>query len=116
MSDLIIVGIIIVIVGIGIRSGSKHFKGEGGCCGGGTYKAKSKKLDHVEGKITVSVEGMMCQHCENRVMEAVHSVEGASASVNLKNGIVSVSYDRPVSNEQIREAIEKAGYKVTEIR
>lgn len=46
MTDFIIIAIIIVAVGLGIRSTMKHFKGQGGCCGGSSYKTK-KKLPHV---------------------------------------------------------------------
>ncbi|MDO4306499.1 MAG: copper ion binding protein [Eubacteriales bacterium] len=116
MSNYIIVGILVVVLYFGLRSSIKHFRGEGGCCGGGTYKARMKKLNTVVGRKTFTVEGMSCQHCVNRVMEAVNSIDGASALVKLKKGQVIVSLERPVSNEIIRDAIEKAGYKVTEIK
>lgn len=116
MSNYIIVAILAVVLFFGIRSSMKHFRGEGGCCGGGTYKAHRKKLDTVIGQKTVAVEGMSCQHCVNRVMEAVNSIDGASALVKLKKGVVIVSTERPISNETIKNAIEKAGYKVTDIK
>ena len=48
MADFIIVGILIVLILIGIRPTVKHFKGEGGCCGGGSsVKVKRKKLKQV---------------------------------------------------------------------
>lgn len=115
MSNYIIGGILIIILFLCVRSSIKHFRGEGSCCGGGTYKARKKKLNHVIGKKIFSVEGMSCQHCVNRVMEAVNSIDGASASVKLKRGLVTVSMEQPVSSEVIKNAIEKAGYKVTNI-
>ena len=36
MADFFIIGILIILIIIGIRFGVKHFKGEGGCCGGGS--------------------------------------------------------------------------------
>lgn len=116
MSNYIIVAILAVALFFGIRSSMKHFRGEGGCCGGGTYKARRKKLDTVIGQKTASVEGMSCQHCVNRVMEAVNSIDGASALVKLKKGVVIVSTEHPISNETIKNVIEKAGYKVTNIK
>lgn len=116
MSNFIIIVILIVLLYFGLRSSIKHFHGEGGCCGGSTYKARPKKLNTIIGKKTLTVEGMSCQHCVNRVMEAVNSIDGASALVKLKKGIVIVSLEHPVSNEIIKDAIEKAGYKVTDIR
>lgn len=111
MIDYIIIAVLLVLIAVGIRSGIKHFKGEGGCCGGGTYKARKKKLDNVMGKRTFEVEGMTCQHCQNRVQEAVNSIDGASGVVKLKRGIVVVSMSRKIEDEVIKNAIEKAGYK-----
>lgn len=116
MSNYIIAGILIVVLCFCIRSSLKHFRGEGGCCGGSTYKARRKKLNTVIGQKTFAVEGMSCQNCVNRVMEAVNSLDGASALVKLKKGLVIVSMEHPISSESIKSAIEKAGYTVKEIR
>ena len=43
MQDLIILGILVAIVIIGVFYTINHFKGKGGCCGGGnTYISKKK--------------------------------------------------------------------------
>ena len=55
---------------------------------------------------------MTCQHCVNRVMDAVNSIDGASGLVHLKKGIVTVSMAHPVEDAVICRAIEKAGYTV----
>ena len=34
MENIIIIGIVVAMIFFGIRSGMKHFRGEGGCCGG----------------------------------------------------------------------------------
>ena len=115
MTDIIIVLILVVLVVVGVRATSKHFKGEGSCCGGGAYKPRKKKLDAVVGKKTFSVEGMTCQHCENRVHEAINAIEGASAQVSHKKGTAVVSMSCPIEDEVIRVAIEKAGYMVSGI-
>lgn len=110
MTDLIIVGILAVAVLLGVRSGIKHFKGEGDCCGGGTYKAKPRKIAKVVERKTYKVEGMMCQHCVNRVSEAIHSIEGTSAKVNLRRGTVVVSMTEPIGDEVLIKAVKEAGY------
>ena len=118
MVDIIIIGIIVVLMVAGIRSSVKHFKGEGECCGGGgsTVKKQRKKLTKVMAKKTVIIEGMSCDHCKNRVEKAINEIEGAAAKVNLKKKEAVVSFEREISEEQICKAIEKAGYKVVEIR
>lgn len=116
MINYIIIAVLVVVLAFCIRSSAKHFRGEGGCCGGSTYKARRKKLDHVAAKRVFAVEGMSCQNCVNRVMEAVNSIEGASGVVNLKKGLVTVSMEHPIEDETIKKAIEKAGYHVTGIK
>ena len=112
MDNLIIIGVLVIVAVIGLKSTIKHFKGEGSCCGGGTYQAKSKKLQSVAEKTVYRVDGMHCQHCVNRVMEAVQDIPGASASVNLKKGTVTVSMEQHIEDSVIKQAIEKHGYQV----
>lgn len=118
MEDIIIIGVVVILILVGIRSGIKHFKGEGGCCGGGssTVKKKRKKLKNVIAQKTVVIEGMTCDHCKNRVENAINSMEGAAAKVNLKKKEAIVSLERTISDEEIRTVVEKEGYKVVEIR
>lgn len=117
MENVIIIGIVVVLILIGIRSGIKHFKGEGGCCGGGsTVKPKKKKLKNVVAQKTVIIEGMTCENCKNRVERCINDIDGAAAKVNLKKKQAIVSFEKDIDVEQIRAAIEKAGYKVIEIK
>ena len=51
MENYIIVGIIAVILTLALFPTVKHFKREGGCCGSGSYKPKSKKLSGIKYKI-----------------------------------------------------------------
>lgn len=116
MTDYIIIAILVVILSFALSQTWKRLKGETSCCGGSTYKACSKKINRVAAKKTFIVEGMTCQHCVNRVMEAVQSLEGVSASVYLKKGEVIVSMEEEIPDETITAAIEKAGYSVQAIK
>lgn len=117
MENVIIIGIVVFMIFFGIRSSRKHFKGEGGCCGGSTpVKKQKKKLQNVIEQKTVIVEGMTCDHCKNRVEKSINELDGAAAKVNLKKKEAVVSLAKDISDEQIRAAIEKAGYGVVEIR
>ena len=115
MTDFIIIAIIIVAVGLGIRSTMKHFKGQGGCCGGSSYKTKRKKLPHVLYKKLIYVDGMHCDHCKNRVEDDVNDIANVAAIANLKKGELTVSYADTVDDELIKARIERAGYSVTKI-
>lgn len=117
MANAVIILILVVLVAFGIRSTVKHFQGKSACCGGGSnYKPRKKKLDKVIAKKTVCISGMSCENCENRVMEALNRIEGASASVSHKKGLAIVEPDRSVEDCLLKAAVEKAGYMVTEIR
>lgn len=112
MENYIIGGIIAAIAVIGLVYTVRHLKGHSGCCGGGGYKPKRKKLANVLYRKTFQVEGMHCEHCKNRVEEAVNDIKGLSGKVNLKKGEVTVSYAEDVSDEIIKAKIAKAGYTV----
>lgn len=117
MENQIIAGIILVVVFIGLRSTAKHFKGEGGCCGGSsTVRIKPKKLKHVVKRRTVLIDGMSCEHCKNRVESRLNELDGISAKVNLKTETAEISMEKEISDEKIREVIVKAGYQVLDIR
>ena len=67
-------------------------------------------------KITISVEGMMCAHCEARVTGALEALEGvkkAKASAKEKNVVVKFDEDK-VDVVKLKKTIEEQGYKVTD--
>ena len=67
-------------------------------------------------KKIITVEGMSCMHCVNRVKTALESIKGVdSAEVSLeKKEAVITGEDIPA--EVIKKAIEDQGYKVIEIK
>lgn len=87
-----------------------------GCCGGGDYKPRKKKLPHVAGQKTFQVEGMHCEHCKVRVEEAVNDIKGAAGKVDLKKGLLTVSYAESLDDEQVKQKVERAGYHLTGTR
>ena len=116
MENHIIIGIVIVIAFFAVRTIVKR-KGRKGCCGSGSdYKPRKKKLKNVIATKVFVVDGMHCEKCAGRVTEVINDISGAAGVVDLKNGIVTVSYEQEVADEQIKARIERVGYTVTEIR
>ena len=113
MDNYIIIAIIAVIALAAIGTIVKR-KGRKGCRGS-NYKPRKKKLKNVIATKTFKVDGMHCEKCSNRVTEAVNDIPGVAGVVNLKKGIVTVSYEQDVPDEQIKARIERHGYTVTEI-
>ena len=64
------------------------------------------------GKITLKITGMHCQNCVNKVTNAINSIEGASAKVDLDLQEAVISYDRPIDKKELYQVIEKSGYHV----
>ena len=58
---------------------------------------------------------MTCGHCSARVEKALNSLEGVDAKVFLESKIAKVSLSKEVSNETLKQAVEDAGYELTEI-
>ena len=119
MVDIIILLIVLVIIIFAVKGSIKHFKGEGSCCGGGTkglIKTEEKTLKNPKlGEKTVKISGMHCEHCAENVTRAINKIDGAAAKVNLRKSPAVVSYDRQISDDDIRKAVKKAGYEVVEI-
>ena len=110
MANVIIVLILVVVVGIALKSTRKHMKGESSCCGGGgeIYQAlEDKKLDNPIIKEKVfKIKGM------TNVTRAINAIEGVSSQVNLKKEEAHVVYDRDVDDQVIIAAVKQAGYDV----
>ena len=76
-----------------------------------TEIAESSKTDITEKKYKVT--GMMCAHCENHVKEALEAIDGIEeANASCLYDSVTVKMRGKVPEETIKEAIEKAGYKL----
>ena len=117
MGNYIVGAVLLVAVLLALRSSLKHFRGEGGCCGGGGEpKTKRKRLrGPVVAEKVIHIEGMRCESCKNRVERQLGQLDGAAPKVSLKRNTAVVSMCREISDEELKTAVEAAGYKVTEI-
>ncbi len=114
MENVIIFAIIAAVAVFAFYRTVKYFKKPNGCCGGGDYKPKRKHLSNIIRKTVFSVDGMHCEHCKNRVEEAVNDIDGVMGVVSLKKDLLSVSYTKDVDSSVIIEKIKKAGYTAKE--
>ena len=118
MEDIIIIVVLVALLAIGIRALIKHFKHESSCCGGGSQATPvpEKKLENIIGTKILRVDGMTCDHCKGWVEKAINEIDGASAKVNLKTREAVVSMAREISDSELVAAVQKAGYRVVEIK
>ena len=62
---------------------------------------------------TLKIEGMMCEHCQNHVTEALSKMEGVqSVTVDLAGGTALVRTDREIPQSAFAEVITAAGYEL----
>lgn len=66
-------------------------------------------------KTTISIEGMMCAHCQAHVEKALKEVAGVTeVTVSLENKNAVVTGDASV--EALKQAVVDAGYEVTDVK
>lgn len=66
-------------------------------------------------EITIKIEGMVCTGCENRVQNAIKTIEGVESVIaNYTKGTVIVKAREEVTENIIKEKIEDIGFEVKE--
>ena len=67
--------------------------------------------------VVLTVEGMMCAHCEARVKAALEGVDGVlSAAADHESGVATAETAGAVDAEALRAAVEAQDYKVLDVR
>lgn len=66
--------------------------------------------------ITVSVTGMTCASCVNRVERKLRKLPGVNPQVNLATETATIILDQEYDDEELRQVIEAAGYGATVLR
>ncbi|MEV6715218.1 heavy-metal-associated domain-containing protein [Lentzea sp. NPDC051208] len=58
-----------------------------------------------------TVSGMTCGHCVSSVTEEISQIGGVrNVAVELDAGLVTVTSDQPVAEDDVRAAVTEAGY------
>ncbi|WP_026515899.1 heavy metal translocating P-type ATPase [Butyrivibrio sp. MC2021] len=65
---------------------------------------------------TMTIEGMMCGHCEANVKKALEALEGVTeAQVSHEKGTAVVTLSSDVDNDTLKKAVEEKDYKVVSV-
>ena len=65
----------------------------------------------------ITVKGMMCSHCEAHTKEALMKLEGVtSVTADHSTNSVVIEMSREVPEEDIKAAVESAGYEYCGIK
>ena len=71
---------------------------------------------HKKIKKIVTIEGMMCNHCKNKVESSLKELENVTrVKVNLANKKAEIYSNAVISDKDIKKNITNLGYQVTSI-
>lgn len=116
----VILAVLVVLILGAFLSSRRHFKGKGGCCGGGEDVEDNVEEKTLAGEKLaekwITVEGMTCDKCKMRIERRINKIDGAVCHVNLLQKLAVVELDREVSDELLINSIQALDYKVTDIR
>ena len=77
------------------------------------FKSQKEEIMNME----ITVTGMMCQHCEAHVKQALEKIPGVtSATADHDKNLVTLELCEKVTEEDIKKAVEDAGYVFEGIR
>ena len=114
MATFIICLILLCICIFSVKSYMKKLSR--GCCGAGG-EGRTKKIrvadkdpSHYPYQAALTVEGMTCQNCAARVENALNSLEGVWASVDLSKKQAQIRMKEQLPKDRLKEVIRQAGY------
>ena len=114
----IVVLVFAIVLALAVRAALRHFKGEGGCCGGGAGApppVADKAIGPAVARRELALGGLHCMKCVARVKAALEALPGVAADVTLDPQRAIVRMDREVPDEALRKAVEDQGFQVLSI-
>lgn len=78
---------------------------------------KENEVEETKMKKTMTIEGLMCMHCDARVKKCLEALEGVEeAVVSHESGTAVVTAADSVTDEMLKKAVEDQDYKVVSIQ
>ena len=80
-------------------------------------KMINKEKEKAKMEKVITIEGMMCGHCEATVKKALEALDGVvSADVSHDKGTAVVKLESDVSNDVLTKAVEEKDFKVINVK
>lgn len=120
MLEAAIIIIIAAAVVFAIFRMIKKARHGGGCCGEHETAerktaVKDRNKTHYPYMVTLRIEGMTCENCARRAENALNSLDGIWANVDIGSHKAKVRSKNPIDNRLLIKSITDAGYAVTDI-
>ena len=69
-------------------------------------------------KIKLTIQGMHCSSCASNIEKSLKKISGvkeANVSLMTKKGIVEIEEGKNISDDELKKAVARVGYKLTGI-
>lgn len=63
----------------------------------------------------IHIDGMKCDHCQAKAQNALNSIAGVEAEVDLNSKQAIVRLQNDVADQDFKEALSKVGFEVASI-
>lgn len=116
MATAIIVVILVLICIFSVKSYLKKLRG--GCCGAGgdapekKVKVADRNKANYPYQAVALIDGMACGNCATRVENALNSMDGVWAKVDLSKRQATILSKALLDEQEVRSAVRKQGYTV----
>ncbi len=120
MQNAVIILIIAVLLGVGIRHIYRSIRYGKTCCGSGKamdkkVRVKDRNKANYPFSYKLKVEGMVCAGCARNVENAINSVDGLWARVDLEHKEVSVLSKREMDRGDFAGILSKTSYTLMDV-
>lgn len=115
MTEIIIIVILAGLIIFAVVQTVRKFQKGGGCCGEHQPTEKSnsakgrRKADYPH-EIDIKISGMTCSNCATRVENALNSIDGVWAKVDLNRNTAHIRTKEQPDKKALCAVIAKAGY------
>ncbi|MBE5845332.1 MAG: heavy metal translocating P-type ATPase [Butyrivibrio sp.] len=73
---------------------------------------ENKEIRKENKEMKITVNGMMCEHCEAHVKKALEAIDGIESAVaSHKDNLVTITNSKDIDEAAIKAAVEEAGYE-----
>lgn len=117
MGDVVVIIVLLGIVALAVYGTVRRIRYGSSCCGEKTpppkkVKVKDRNKTSYPFVYRLKVDGMHCANCARRVENAINSLEGCWAVVDLGKKEVTLRTKRETTEQDMSAVIAKAGYTV----
>ena len=115
MIEAVIIIILFTVIAFGTYHTIKKFRKGGGCCGEHEaaekqISVKDKNKSHYPYSVDLKISGMTCQNCAKRIENALNSLDGIWAKVDLNSNSAHILMKQETDIKQLCSVIAKTGY------